>query len=566
MNEAGILHIPDSRYCFAINQNEVVIRIRMAKEDRDTHIYLVYGKKYDYHFDRKELRVPLRYEDNTFAYFEINLKVTDTRLAYIFRLEKNTQSYFFSEDGLTEHYHFETGFYNFFQMPYINQIDIFPTVDWLKESTFYQIFIDRFAKGDNLKNQSYIDMSWGDLPTPKSFAGGDLRGIINQLDYLLDLGINALYLTPIFKSPTNHKYDIENYYEIDEQFGTLADLKELVSKCHQRGIRVVLDAVFNHCSMNSKEFIDVINQGKDSPYYDWFMIDGDFPDIEKVNYECFASCYYMPKWNTSNAEVRKHLIDIGLYWIKEANIDGWRLDVSDEVSHQFWRQFRLAIKDLKQDCVLIGENWHDAYPYLMGDQYDSIMNYAFTKASLDCFAFDRFKAKDLVERLNHILMRNQTQVNQMNLNLLDSHDTHRIFTQVGNSKDKVLAALALMFIFPGVPCIYYGTEICLEGGYDPDSRRTFNWNTEEWDNEFLNNIKAIISTRKNTSIQNGDISILNKGELVHVERKWREKSVHFLLNLDEKKQKICFEGTPLVSRGLDSDGFLSRYGYIFYEF
>ncbi|WP_392373176.1 alpha-amylase family glycosyl hydrolase, partial [Streptococcus suis] len=106
--------------------------------------------------------------------------------------------------------------------------------------------------------------------------------------------------------------------------------------------------------------------------------------------------------------------------------------------------------------------------------------------------------------LNHILMRNQTQVNQMNLNLLDSHDTHRIFTQVGNSKDKVLAALALMFIFPGVPCIYYGTEICLEGGYDPDSRRTFNWNTEEWDNEFLNNIKAIISTRKNTSIQNGD--------------------------------------------------------------
>ncbi len=227
------------------------------------------------------------------------------------------------------------------------------------------------------------------------------------------------------------------------------------------GIRVVLDAVFNHCSMNSKEFIDVINQGKDSPYYDWFMIDGDFPDIEKVNYECFASCYYMPKWNTSNAEVRKHLIDIGLYWIKEANIDGWRLDVSDEVSHQFWRQFRLAIKDVKQDCVLIGENWHDAYPYLMGDQYDSIMNYAFTKASLDCFAFDRFKAKDLVERLNHILMRNQTQVNQMNLNLLDSHDTHRIFTQVGNSKDKVLAALALMFIFPGVPCIYYGTEICL---------------------------------------------------------------------------------------------------------
>ena len=243
-------------------------------------------------------------------------------------------------------------------------------------------------------------MKWGDKPTPKNFAGGDLRGIINHLDYLSNLGITAIYLTPIFKSPSNHKYDIINYYLIDEHFGSLGDLKELIEKAHQKGMRVILDAVFNHCSMESKEFSDVMTKGVNSPYYDWFLINGDYPDPESVNYECFASCNYMPKWNTSNSKVQEFLINVGLYWIREANIDGWRLDVSDEVSHDFWRQFRKAIKAEKSDCVLIGENWHDAYPYLMGDQYDSIMNYAFTKACLDYFAFDNFNAFDLSHQLN----------------------------------------------------------------------------------------------------------------------------------------------------------------------
>ncbi len=565
MNEAGILHIPDSRYCFALSNHELVIRLRMAKEDKKTRVYLLYGKKYNYHFERSKVEMPLKFEDKTFVYFEIKLKLEDTRLAYIFKLDNDNQQYYFSEDGLTKTYDFDNGFYNFFQMPYINEVDIFPTVDWIKESVFYQIFVDRFSQGDFDKNQDYIDMKWGEKPTPKNFAGGDLRGIINHLDYLSNLGITAIYLTPIFKSPSNHKYDIINYYLIDEHFGSLGDLKELVEKAHQKGMRVILDAVFNHCSMESKEFSDVMTKGVNSPYYDWFLINGDYPDPESVNYECFASCNYMPKWNTSNPKVQEFLINVGLYWIREANIDGWRLDVSDEVSHDFWRQFRKAIKAEKSDCVLIGENWHDAYPYLMGDQYDSIMNYAFTKACLDYFAFDNFNALDLSHQLNQILMRNKRQVNQMNLNLLDSHDTHRILTQVGKSKDKLLAAIALMFAFPGVPCLYYGTEIGLEGGYDPDSRRTFNWEEKSWDKEFLNHIKAIISMKKNECIQNGDVSISSKADLLIIKRKWKQNVLTFQVNLGTEKQAVILPEFTLLDKGLQGNGFLLPYGYVFYE-
>ena len=379
------------------------------------------------------------------------------------------------------------------------------------------------------------------------------------------MGITAIYLTPIFKSPSNHKYDIINYYLIDEHFGSLGDLKELVEKAHQKGMRVILDAVFNHCSMESKEFSDVMTKGVNSPYYDWFLINGDYPDPESVNYECFASCNYMPKWNTSNPKVQEFLINVGLYWIREANIDGWRLDVSDEVSHDFWRQFRKAIKAEKSDCVLIGENWHDAYPYLMGDQYDSIMNYAFTKACLDYFAFDNFNALDLSHQLNQILMRNKRQVNQMNLNLLDSHDTHRILTQVGKSKDKLLAAIALMFAFPGVPCLYYGTEIGLEGGYDPDSRRTFNWEEKSWDKKFLNHIKAIISMKKNKCIQNGDVSISSKADLLIIKRKWKRNVLTFQVNLGTEKQAVILPEFTLLDKGLQGNGFLLPYGYVFYE-
>ena len=538
MNECAMSHIPDSRYCFATGEKELVLRLRMAREDEKAKVFLIYAQKYDFTFCRKKLPMEIKYSDRLYNYYEIKMRLEDVRFAYIFQIEEDGNTWYFSEDGVTKEYKFEEGFYNFFQMPYINKNDVMDTVDWMRSAVFYQIFVERFRQGNEKKDTSYINMKWDEKPTPKSFAGGDLAGIIEKMDYLKELGINALYLTPVFRSISNHKYDIIDYFTVDPQFGTKEELRQLVKLAHENGIRVVLDAVFNHCSMEMQQFQDVLEKGRESRFYDWFIIDGDFPEPEKMNYECFAACNYMPKLNTANEEVQDFLLEIAIYWIREADIDGWRLDVSDEVSHGFWRRFRKAVKKEKPDSVIIGENWHDAYAYLMGDQYDSIMNYAFTKACLDYFAKGVFSAKDMADKLNSNLMRNTEQVNRMMLNLLDSHDTHRFFTEVNKDKDKMLAAIALEMVFEGAPCLYYGTELCMEGGYDPDSRRGFPWDTKSWDMDFLEKVKELIRIRKQPAVQYGEIKIEEEQEMLHVERMWENSKIILRINMTEEEKKI----------------------------
>lgn len=562
MNQHAILHIPDSRYCFASGEKELVLRLRMAREDEEAEVSLIHACKYDFAIKRRQEKMNICYSDRLYHYYEIKLQLEDVRLAYIFQIEEKGNIYYYSEDGITKSYNFEEGFYNFFQMPYINTNDIMEVVEWMRSAVFYQIFVDRFYQGDCEKDTKYITMQWGDIPTPKSFAGGDIKGIIKKLDYIKDLGVNAIYLTPIFESVSNHKYDISDYKKVDSQFGTMEDAKELVAKAHEKGIRIIFDAVFNHCSMKMTEFQDVLSNGKKSAYYNWFLIDGEYPDPEKMNYECFASCNYMPKLNTADQGVQDFLIEIALYWIRETDIDGWRLDVSDEVSHEFWRRFRREVKAEKKDCVIIGENWHDAYPYLMGDQYDSIMNYSFTKACLDYFARETFSAKEMAEKLSGNLMRNTEPVNFMMLNLIDSHDTHRFFTEVSKDKDKLLCALALEIIVPGAPCIYYGTEICMEGGYDPDSRRCFNWKQENWDREVMRTIKELTALRADSVLQYGKVNLREEDEMLCVERIWEERKIVLYINLSKREKQVSLSEDQKVmsshryDRELENNGFL----------
>lgn len=554
MNKLAILHIPDSRYCFATGNKELVIRLRMAREDEAVKVSLIHACKYDFWQKRDITPMEICYTDQLYNYYEIKLELADVRFAYLFQFEEDGKKSYYSEDGVTDTYNFQEGFYNFFQMPYINSNDCLSVVEWMRSAVFYQIFVERFCRGNYKKDDSYITQIWGEKPTPKSFSGGDIAGIIDRLDYIKELGINAIYLTPVFKSISNHKYDISDYKMVDPQFGTNEELKTLVRRSHEKGMRVVLDAVFNHCSMDMEQFQDVLRCGNRSKYYKWFIIDGDYPEPEQLNYECFASCNYMPKLNTAEPEVQDFLIEIALYWIKEADIDGWRLDVSDEVSHDFWRKFRQAVKKEKEDCVIIGENWHDAYPYLQGDQYDSIMNYSFTKACLDYFAKDRFNSKDMAEKLNGNLMRNMEQVNYMMLNLLDSHDTHRFFTEVGKDKNKLVAAIALTIMFPGAPCIYYGTEICMEGGYDPDSRRCFDWHQSNWDKEVWELIKGLISLRNSKILQYGNVKISEKDEMLQLVRRHEDKILTLLINpTNDKKIFSSDKSKILFSNRTDGD-------------
>lgn len=555
MIECAMLHTPESKYCFAISGDEICLRLRISKKDNPECVNVIYGGKYDFAKIRHTAKMHRSYEDRLYAYYTVTLKVYDLRLVYVFEIIDCDKRYYYSEDGLSEKMNFELSYYNCFQYAYINDCDVHKSVEWMHNATFYQIFVERFNVGNKDKDTSYINMKWGDLPTPKSFAGGDLKGIIQKLEYLKELGINAIYLTPIFKSISNHKYDISDYYQIDENFGDKEDLRALVEQAHALGMHVVLDAVFNHCSEHLSQFQDVLKNGKNSKYYDWFIITNDNP----LQYECFASCKYMPKFNTSNREVCDFLTQIATYWIKECDIDGWRLDVSDEVSHDFWREFRKSVKAVKPSCVLIGENWHDANAYLRGDQFDSIMNYAFTKACLDYYAYNVFDAQNMADKLNELLMRNTDIVNGMMLNLLDSHDTHRFLTQVGTNTDKLMSAIALTYFFPGAPCIYYGTENAMEGGYDPDCRRTFDWSKESEQSNVKTLIRELAKLKSEKKLFGTDAKIYSDNGLLVVERNG------YRLVINENAQKAVYPVKKAVLSNKYEDKYILANGFVIAE-
>ena len=530
MNKLAIYHKSDSLYSFALDADTAELRLRVAKGDVKS-VKLIYGMKHKFCQKQESADMCLNCSDGTYDYFTVRLRLKDKRLAYVFYIEgADGEKCYYSEDGASKTYDFSLAYYNFFQLAYINENDVMGKVDWLTRAVVYQIFPDRFCRGCDGES-GHITMKWGDKPTPTSFAGGDLWGIIKKLDHICGLGVNTLYLTPIFTSDTNHKYDTIDYYNVDPHFGGNEAFSLLMKECKKRGVRVILDAVFNHCSDKFDKFRDVAENGINSPYHDWFIIRGDKPIKRPLNYEVFSSCEYMPKWNTANPEVQEYLCQIGEYWIKEYGVDGWRLDVSDEVSHDFWRMFRKRIKALGPDKALIGENWHDSQSYLIGDQFDSIMNYAFTKAMLDFFVYGALDAKGLAERLNGLMMRNITQVNSMMLNLLDCHDTHRFYTLCGKNEGKLYNALAVEMFMPGAPMIYYGTENLTEGGYDPDNRRCFDWNKS---GEFTEKVAELTSYKKLLALCEGDAKFYSDGGLFFAERYTDTQRVTLVVNNTNK--------------------------------
>lgn len=526
MNKHAIYHRPESNFCFAIDEKTVVLRIRFAKGDKIESLSVLYNSKYDIAKTQYRAKMPFICCDSLHDYYSVTLKLSDPRLAYVFEFSSDGKKYYFCEAGVKESYDFSLAYYDSFQYAYINKNDIIQNVKWLNNAVFYQIFIDRFDKASE-KDESYINASWGDLPTPKSFFGGDLDGICKHLDYIQELGVTALYLNPIFKSLSNHKYDIIDYYEIDEMFGGKEAFKRLVKACHERGIKIILDAVFNHVSEKFYPFGQVMARGKQSEYFDWFVIDGDKINADRDNYDCFAACKYMPKLNTNNPEVQSYLIDVAKHYITEYDIDGWRLDVADEVSHDFWRQMRRKIKAVNPDAVLIGENWHNSESFLQGDQFDSIMNYGVTKAFLDFFAREIIDEKGFAEALNAQLMRYTDTTNNMMFNLLDCHDTHRFYSEVGCDARKLMRALLTLVFLPGSINLYYGTEILTEGGYDPDSRRTFDF--EKLNNSEIKCIKGevayILKLKNQPAIAHGSIRIWSGDGYVTIERKCEEQTL-----------------------------------------
>jgi len=373
---------------------------------------------------------------------------------------------------------------------------------WITEAVFYQIFVERFANGrPELDPEGAVP--WDSAPTRANFFGGDLRGITQKLDHLVDLGINALYLTPIFEADTNHRYDTADYGRIDHRLGDRADYQELVDQAHRRGIRVVLDAVFNHTGEGHWAFRHAYALGEDSPYRDWYHL--EFPMVRdpKPNYGTFAGCPYLPKLNHANPQVRDHLYQVGLQWLR-TGIDGWRLDVPFEMEPDFWRGFRDVIKAENPQAYIVGEVWELATEWLQGDLFDGTMNYPLRTAILD-FAAGRSAAAGFVTAMDQIAAATPAWARPGMLNLLGSHDTERVWTHLAGDRFALRAATALQFTGEGAPMVYYGDELGLAGGDDPDNRRPMPWDPTVWDHDLLAWTKALIALRHTHPVLTGPL-------------------------------------------------------------
>ncbi len=546
MNKYAIFHKPESNYAYAAAADTLSVVLRVAQNDVFDSVEILYNNKYDFTETRKTLPMQKCAFDGSFSYYRADLTLPDARFAYIFRLVQNGKVFYYSEEGLSEEYRFDLAYYTFFQFPFINSADLPKNADWIQNAVFYQIFIDRFARGDFEKESSYINTEWNGSIDRYSFAGGDLEGISNKLPYLKSLGFNALYLTPVFLSDSNHKYNVKNYLKVDPQFGDNDKLLRLLSAAHKEDIKAIVDCVFNHCDRNHEFFKDAEEKGKNSKYHNWFLIDGDFPSAEKGNYACFAHCRYMPKWNTNNPEVRRYLIDIALEYLR-MGFDGLRLDVADEISHEMWRQLRREIKAEYPDALILGEIWHESEQWLKGDQLDGVMNYKLQKILVDYFGQFSIKAQAAANRMNALLMANTERANANFLNFLDSHDTPRFFRFTGGNKEKLLCALCAIVMFPGMPCVFYGTEIPLDGAGDPDCRRTFDWSFGGQTESYARNFKAVIGLKNLCAFKGARAEITSCNGILKITRKTAGGSVSAYFNTGGRTKKIDIDGKVLFS-------------------
>lgn len=465
-------------------------------------------------------------------YFFIEVPQDTRRNRYAFIIEGSDELLLFGEKHIVDLKTLDpekepelSNIVNFFCFPYLNGIDVFKAPSWVKDTIWYQIFPDRFNNGDTSNDPKNVQ-PWGTHPTHDNYMGGDLQGVIDKLDYLEDLGINGIYFCPIFQADKNHKYETTDYTIIDPIFGNNETFKTLVDEAHKRGMRIMLDGVFNHMGHNHPFFQDVVKHGKNSKYFDWFCIN-ELP-VVYGNYETFATVGNMPKIDLENPEACEYFLEIGRYWVEEFGIDGWRLDVANEVGHAFWRKFREAVRSINPELYIVGEVWHDAHPWLRGDQFDAVMHYPLMDACMDYFVTDKIDGVTFKHNINHILVNYPRNVTENSFNLLDSHDTDRLLTTAKLDKDKFKLAYTYLFTHAGSPMIYYGDEIGMDGDNGMGSeahRKCMEWDESKWDQDIYNFMKELIHLRKtnddlksatidwiDTSVEN--LVVYKKGRLI----------------------------------------------------
>ncbi|MFL5777681.1 MAG: glycoside hydrolase family 13 protein [Chloroflexota bacterium] len=488
--------------------------------------------------------------------------------------------------------------------------------DWVRDAVFYQVFPDRFASSARVAKPGALE-PWDVPPTARGFKGGDLLGVLEHLDYLVDLGVNAIYLNPIFASASNHRYHTYDYMQVDPLLGGNEALRALVDGAHARGIRIVLDGVFNHTGRGFWPFHHVLETGAASPYRSWFHFDQaaldrglpilaypasleragvaldephtgaqpiDRSSAARLGYTAWWDLPALPKLNTDDPGVRDYLFGVAEHWLR-FGIDGWRLDVPAEIEDEsFWHEFRRRCRAVDPEAYLVGEIWHVAPDWVRGDRFDALMNYPLGEAILSYAGGPRLDM-DVVHghhqyaatiaptdavgfgaRLVDVLAAYPADVVDVQLNFIGSHDTPRARTVLGGDAAAMRLAVLLLATLPGAPCLYYGDEVGLEGGNDPASRGAFPWDRSRWDEGLHDWTRALLGLRRSeAALRRGTTRVLvTEGRAVVFERRLGDDGLIVAVNAGDQAASplLALDGTDrhLVRIPLPGDPGTARVG------
>ena len=583
MNFAAVEHRSFDNYCYPIDKDTLIINIRTGKDIRrvtlvwgDPFIGGIMGGEWNWSGERTDM-TDVRELPNH-LWWSIAVKPQFKRCRYYFELDDGGQTLCFVENGFFTQRDLKKQSFPFvFIFPWMNQADLCTPPVWPEDTVWYQIFPSRFCRGGG-KSDAGAYKEWA--PPDKTVTnteryGGNLQGIIERLDYLAALGITGLYLNPVNSSPSEHKYDTTDYFEIDRSFGTKDDMKRLVSEAHKRGIRVMLDGVFNHTGKDFFAWRDVLENREKSKYASWYIVNNfDFEKsgskARRGDYYAFAFADGMPKLNTNNPEVREYLLGVCETWVREYDIDALRLDVANELSHVFCRELRARMKALKSDFYIVGEIWHNSLPWLRGDEFDAVMNYPLSNAVFDFASSPETDTQTLERNINYCFTMYYAQTTRVQFNLLDSHDTVRLVTKTKN-RDKTLQQLVFLFAMPGSVCLYYGTEVLLEGVHDPDNRRCMPWKEIEsgkYDDRIDFTKKLIALRRTHRALQSADVRFVYDGaakvdsRVVYIRKFAPRETADLVFNFGCEDVAVGGTGGSILMSGSYESGILHTGGFV----
>ena len=533
-----------SEYAFALDDTHYIFRLRTGKGEAESVRF--------YYADRAVMTPKLQFAplpmekfrtDRYFDWYEIRLETRFERIAYYFELQNGVETFFYYGDcyemaGTPTRA-------DYFQLPFNHRADRFAAPAWTRDAVVYNIFPDSFAAGKRLAPN-------GAPPC----RGGTVRGVTENLDYIASLGFNCIYLNPIFAARSYHRYDTLDYYRIDPHMGAEDDLRDLVRRAHALGIRVILDGVFNHVSSDHPFFRDVLEKGRASRYYSCFYALPETPRLpaagELPGYTCFSYVADMPKTNTADPFLRQYFCDIGAYWVRKFDVDGWRLDVANELDDGFLRAFRASVKSAKSDALIVGEVWENAAHYLGGDMLDSAMNYDFRRYCRRFFAEQTVDAETFDTNVSTLLLRYNENALFAQLNLLDSHDVSRFLSLCGGKTERMELAVLLQMTFPGMPCVFYGDEKGLCGESEPEYRRPMAWDASSPLEEVYRRMIALRKTHP--ALRYGSFHTeLACGGVYRYSRVWNGTKITVAMNLGAEPVKAEKRGTLLLKKGENRD-------------